>query len=169
MSDRSPLNEAAVAAQRKRLSATDLQSVEQPVPETEGSKRAGFVRKPFGSQEQKLFYPNNPGFHGHWFNDEPGRIMRAKEAGYEHVLDEKGKPVCTVVGIGRGGGPLTAYLMQTPIEWYREDMAAQESVVQDRLNQIRRGDYERPTGRDGSLRYAGSDRGNISIETGGRR
>ena len=42
-------------------------------------------RKPFGSMQLKLAHEIRPGFHGHWFNDTPGRIGRAQEAGYEHV------------------------------------------------------------------------------------
>jgi hypothetical protein len=45
------------------------------------------ARKPFGSMSLKLDYPQRDGFHRHWFNDIPGRIGRAQEAGYEHVKD----------------------------------------------------------------------------------
>jgi len=163
MSERTPLNDAA--AQRRRMTPAEL-----AVPgETSLPDRPQRVRKPFGGREQKLTWPSREGFHRHWFNDEPGRLMRAQEAGYDHVHDDAGKPVCTVVGISRGGGPLTAYLMETPEQWHKEDMAAQDSEVMEQLGQIQRGEFERPTGRDGSLRYAGSQRGPISIESGGRR
>ncbi len=174
MSERTPLNDhaaqaaAAAAAQRRRMSPADLAADTPPAAAPDAPPRR--TRKPFGSQEQKLSWPEREGFHRHWFNDEPGRLIRANEAGYEHVHDPAtGKNVCTVVGIARGGGPLTAYLMEIPLQWYQEDMAAQDSVVHERLGQIAGGDFERPTGRDGSLRYAGSTRGPISIETGGRR
>jgi hypothetical protein len=132
--------------------------------------RPGFVRRPFGGREAKLKFPDRPGYHRHWFNDEPGRIIRAQEAGYDHVIDPRnGKPVSNVVGIGRGGGALTAFLMEIPEEWYREDMAAQDQAVIDLLGQIKTGEYERPAGRDGQLRYAGSNRGDISITSSNRR
>jgi hypothetical protein len=170
---RMPLNEAAAAAATRReeeiarqLSEPEAQSADT-LPRRE---RKPFVRKPFGSPEQKLAYPNREDFHRHWFNDEPGRIMRAREAGYENVHDEYGKPVSTVVGIGRGGQPLVAFLMEVPESWFREDMEAQETGVHSLMAQIGRGEHARPGGADGSLRYAGSTRGDIKIDTGtGRR
>ena len=164
MSDRVPLNEHAAAARRRIPEA--IPGEDQPP----NALRPGFVRKPFGAQEQKLQYANRPGYHRHWFNDEPGRIMRAEEAGYEQVHDTRtNKPVCTVVGISRGGGPLTAFLMEIPQQWYDEDMAAQDNAVIGRLNEIKTGEYERPAGRDGQLRYAGSNKGDISITVSNRR
>lgn len=168
---RTPLNEAAASAQaRRRLAPEPAEVVGSGETADLPGRRAGFVRKPFGAREAKLKFPDRPGYHRHWFNDEPGRIIRAQEAGYEQVIDPRtGKPVCNVVGIGRGGGALTAFLMEIPEEWYREDMAAQDGAVLDLLGQIKSGEYERPTGRDGQLRYAGSNRGDISIATSNRR
>jgi hypothetical protein len=126
-------------------------------------------RKPFGNKDQKLAYPDRPGYHRHWFNDVPGRLIQADEAGYSQVKAPDGKPVSMVVGIGRGGQPLTAYLHEIPQEDYDEDMAAQDSEVHERLGQIERGQLNRPGGRDGQLQYAGSERGDISIRSGNRR
>ena len=176
MSDRIPLNEHAQAARTRRIAAEDLAQSQQIGDVTVDAAMLGDVatdalerrrreRRPFGSLEQKLAYPNRPGYHRHWFNDEPGRLLRAKEAGYEQVIDEKGAPVSTVVGIGRGGHPLTAYLHEIPEEWFKEDMAAQEGVVMELRRQIERGDYQRPSGVDGQARYAG----NISIRESTRR
>jgi hypothetical protein len=170
---RQPLNDAAAAAQARReaevaraLGGDDEVTSVDTLPRRE---RQPFVRKPFGSQEQKLAYPNREGFHRHWFNDEPGRIIRAREAGYEQVHDEDGRPVSTVVGIGRGGQALVAFLMELPQDLFEQDMAAQETVVHELLTQIGRGEHAKPGGADGNLRYAGSTRGNISIETGTNR
>lgn len=97
------------------------------------------TRKPFGSLDQKLAYPARPGYHRHWFTDKPGRITAAREAGYEHVMDETGKMVSRVVGKDKKGDAEIGYLMEIPQEWYDEDMKR----VQDRVNQtdqaIRRG------------------------------
>ena len=132
-------------------------------------RRVAFERKPFGTWDQKLAYPSRDGFHRHWFNDEPGRIMRARDAGYTQVNDDQGRPVSTVVGIGRGGQPLVAFLLEIPEDWFREDMTHQENVVHDLMTQIGRGDHTRPRGPDGDLRYSGSaSRGDIRIETGTR-
>jgi hypothetical protein len=170
---RVPLNDAAAAAATRRRLAPEPAEAVGPGESADlppGGRRAGFVRKPFGGREAKLKFPDRPGYHRHWFNDEPGRILRATEAGYEQVIDPRsGKPVCNVVGIGRGGGALTAFLMEIPEEWYREDMQAQDNEVLGLLGQIKSGEYERPAGRDGQLRYAGSTKGDISIATSNRR
>jgi hypothetical protein len=164
---RLPLNDHAAAARRRVAVDTEAEAEAADAP---NALRPGFVRKPFGGREQKLQYPSRDGYHRHWFNDEPGRIARAEEAGYQQVHDARtGKPVATVVGIGRGGLALTAYLMEIPEAWYREDMAAQDNVVLDMLHQIKHGEYERPAGRDGQLRYAGSNKGDISITVSNRR
>lgn len=86
-------------------------------------------RKPFGSQAQKLAYPQRAGYHRHWFNDVPGRIDRAKEAGYDHVMGEDSKAVKRPVGTKDGGGVLMAYLMEIPQDWYDDDMKAQQDQI----------------------------------------
>lgn len=131
--------------------------------------RPSRTRKPFGSRGGKLVYPDREGYHRHWFNDTPGRLHEAEEAGYTQVFDANGKPVSYVVGVARGGGALTAYLHEIQLDWYQEDMAAQDQEVFDRLGQIQRGDFSKPGGDDGKLRYAGSTRGDISIRTDARR
>jgi hypothetical protein len=167
---RAPLNEHA--AQRRRLPPEDMaQHVEiAPGLTADGMPRPKRTRRPFGSMEQKLQWPDREGFHRHWFNDDPGRLIRADEAGYTKVNDEDGKPVQCVVGTARGGGPLIAYLHETPQQWFDEDMAAQEAVVMDLKRQIERGEFERPGGADGRARYAGSHNyGGISIRESNRR
>ena len=118
-------------------------------------------RKPFGGMEQKLAYPQRAGFHSHWFNDIPGRIDRAKEAGYTHIQDKDGKNVCRVVGIAEGGGPLHAYNMEIPEEWYQEDMAAQKRIVDEKEEAMKRGELE---AQPGDKRYVPSQ--GISIKHG---
>lgn len=103
-------------------------------------------RKPFGALDQKLAYAMRQGFHRHWFNDVAGRIDRALEAGYEHVKDKEGKNVCKVVGTAEGGGPLHAYLMEIPEEWYQEDMAAQQQRIDAVEETIKRGEFEKKEG-----------------------
>jgi hypothetical protein len=98
------------------------------------ARRVRAARKPFGSLQQKLAYPMRPGYHRHWFNDEPGRIQMAKEAGYEQVKDHDEKVVCRPVGTGRDGGVLMGYLMEIPLELWQEDMA----LVQERANLVDR-------------------------------
>lgn len=97
------------------------------------------ARKPFGSMTLKLDYPQREGFHRHWFNDIPGRVSRALEAGYEHVKGNDGKNVSRTVGTAEGGGALTAYLMEIPEEWYREDMAKEQQIIDDKEAAMKRG------------------------------
>lgn len=104
------------------------------------------ARKPFGTMEQTMAYAKRDGFHRHWFNDVKDRISRAQEAGYEHVKDKDGKNVQMVVGTAEGGGAMQGFLMEIPEEWYKEDMAAQQKIVDDREAQIKRGDAERQAG-----------------------
>lgn len=95
-------------------------------------------RKPFGAGEQVLAWPIRPGYRRYWFSDMPGRIARAKQAGYEHVHDADGSPVARVTDRADGRGR-SSYLMETPIQWYQEDMGRQAADLAQRLNDIRRG------------------------------
>lgn len=112
--------------------------VESQVEEGPGP-RPRTTRKPFGGMQQKLAYPDRPGFHRHWFNDVPGRISRAEEAGYEHVKNDEGKNVSAVVGVAEHGGPLHAYLMEIPEEWWKEDMDATQRTVDEKEAAMKRG------------------------------
>lgn len=101
-------------------------------PEPGARGPATFVRVPFGAQTLKMNYLDRPGFHRHWFNDDDrGRVARAQKAGYTHVLDEDGKPVSMPVGVREGGGALRAYLMEIPQEWFQEDQAAGQKLVDE--------------------------------------
>ena len=97
------------------------------------------TRKPFGSQIQKLAYPARDGYHRHWFNEEPGRIDAALQAGYTHVEDKEGRKVQRVVGVANSGGALNAFLMELPEEWYQEDMKRQQEAIDKMDSAIRRG------------------------------
>lgn len=108
------------------------------------------VRKPFGLQSEKLAYPERPGYRNYWFADHPGRISLAKEAGYEHILDEKGQPKTYPGGVAEGGGVLLLYLMEIPRELFEEDMAAQQAQINDRERSYKRGaDNHGEPGADG--------------------
>ena len=122
-----------------------------PKPEIQAeTPRRNPNRKPFGAMEQKLAYPEREGFHRHWFNDTPGRIQRAQEAGYNHVQDSDGKNVQRNVGVAEGGGALVAFLMEIPLEWYQEDMKLQQDQRDETENAIKRGQFE---SKEGDGRY----------------
>ena len=119
------------------------------------------TRKPFGSQDQKLAYEARPGFHRHWFNEIPGRIDSALEAGYTHVLNKEGSKVTQVVGVANSGQPLNAWLMELPQEWYDDDMKRQQQSVDEKDSAIRQGALD---AKPGDNRYI-PNRG-ISIKNG---
>lgn len=122
-------------------------------------------RRPFGSQNQKLAYEARVGYHRHWFNDLPGRIEQALEAGYTHVEDREGKKVARVVGINPAGGPQTGFLMEIPQEWYDEDMAQQAAIDHEREMAIKTGSVSGQPGKDGV--YVPEARG-IKVTSGKR-
>ena len=115
------------------------------------------TRIPMSVPRAKLSTPELPGFHSHWLNDYPGRILQAQAAGYDFVSQEEalitmpdlagslvgagtdmGSRVSLVVGRNDDGSPLRAYLMKLPIELYKEDQAvAQEHVdnIHDAMQQ----------------------------------
>lgn len=123
------------------------------------------TRKPFGSTDQKLAFPKRDGYHRHWFNDEPGRIYQAKEAGYDHVADSDGRPASRVVGVNKGGGPLLAYLMEIPVAWWNEDMERGQVQIDEKEKGIKRGMITKADPKDQlqQVFYAGSDKGQIDI------
>jgi hypothetical protein len=114
-----------------------------PAPEAAPAADAPAVRparKPFGAHVQKLSYPARENYHRHWFNDTPGRIARALEAGYSHVKSHDGKNVSRIVGVAEaGGGGLNAFLMEIPLEWYREDQALKDAKRDEVAAQMKRG------------------------------
>lgn len=120
-------------------------------------------RKPFGNQEQVLAYPNREGYRRYWFNDIPGRVQRARDAGYAHVLDDQdGKPVSRITDKADGRGR-ASYLMEIPMKWYQQDMARQDAELERRLHDIRNG-AAGPGAEDN--RYVPKE--GISVKRGGR-
>lgn len=98
------------------------------------------VRKPFGARTQKLDNSERLGYHRHWFNDKGNRIRDAQEAGYSFVLDHAGKKMTHIVGVAEaGGGGITAYRMEIPLEWYDEDQRKKVAAGEEKMNQIKHG------------------------------
>lgn len=128
---------------------------------TQGELHRKKNRKPFGAQIQKLAYEPRIGYHRHWFNDRPGRVQQALEAGYTHVKDAKGNNVSLPVGVNDSGGALVAFLMEIPEEWYKEDMAAQQAKLDQLHESIKAGSLNEQPGEN---RYIPSQ--GISIKSG---
>ena len=96
-------------------------------------------RVPFGTPQLKLDYEQRPGFHRRYFNDVPGRIQRAQNAGYSHVKNHEGNNVTATVGVAKEGGGLMAYLMEIPKELFDEDQAVKMQAIKEFDAAIRRG------------------------------
>lgn len=130
-------------------------------------------RIPMSVPRAKLHTPEIPGFHTHWLNDYPGRILQAMDAGYSFVDSDQavitsndlagspigvgsdlGSRISVVVGKNEDGSPLRAYLMKIPNEYYKEDQTAAQDRV-DQVHEAMRQGKQSVDG-DGSHRYVKS-------------
>jgi hypothetical protein len=125
---RKPAEEAANA---------EIEPQTEPVLDLVGPVTAE-TRRPLGKIKPRL--DNSPppaGFHARWINDAENRLHDARMSGYEFMKDREGRPMKQVVGVKRIGGPLVAYRMMIPIEWYAADRAkfeeARRSVEADMM------------------------------------
>lgn len=135
---------ASLAAQGPAAQAASGAAI--PVAEAEGRRVSRTSRVPFGNFEQKLAYPTREGYRRYWFNDDPGRLQKALEAGYDHVFDPILKQnVQRIVGRAESGGPLVAFLMEIPQEWFEDDMAAYQKIIDEKEAGYKRGSVESAT------------------------
>lgn len=114
---------------------------------------------------QKLVAPQRPGYHRHWANDVGSRLDDLQNKGYTFVTpsvdgDENirstdaGTRTSQAVDQKTGGGEITAYLMEIPEQWYRDDQQEKENRRYAREAQIKRGlDGDQGIGRPGSNLY----------------
>lgn len=111
-------------------------------------------RIPMSVPVQKLAAPDIPGYHLHWFNNDPARIQRAQEGGYEFVDAKEialgsmslgsesavsgntdlGSQVSVVAGqkVGPDGQAARLVLMKIKEEWWLEDQA----LIEQRNGQV---------------------------------
>ena len=89
-------------------------------------------------------YAKDKDFHYHLFVDRPGELEGAEAAWYEYVTDEAGRKVTMPAGKG-----LTHYLMRIDIETYKEDIAEQQRLVDNKTRSVNTigGDQYSPTGK----------------------
>ena len=153
-------------------SAAEAPAAEAPAPSATidadpdilaARRTSGKAHKPFGAAESKLAYPPRAGFTRRWFNDDPGRIDRAIDRDYTHVLDKKGNPVSLVVGTSARGGGLTAYLMEIPTEFYNADFALKQKALDEVDFAIYGGTFKQEPG---DKRYTPKDTVKFSVERG---
>jgi hypothetical protein len=95
-------------------------------------------RIPFGMPQRKFNCPENDGFHYRIFNDnwaaDPGRIQRAKLAGYEIVEGSEQIPV----GTNENGTAIKGILMRIPQTLFDEDQKLKQKEV-DRVDEAIKG------------------------------
>jgi hypothetical protein len=142
---------ASIAAVKKALE-NQPQPQPQPVTDTEadpGEIRADALgealgpnsikRIPMGTRATRLPTEQRAGYYRRSFNDVPGRIERARRAGYEHVKDPTGAPVSTPVGTHEHGGGMRAYFMEIPQELREQDLAQKRTINDDIDKVLNRG------------------------------
>ncbi len=110
--------------------------------------------QPMSNGVQKLSVPDRAGYKRRWFRGDPGRIARARQAGYTHVdksavdlnnfdlggdtsvsgSTDLGSIVSVISGdeAGPDGQPGRLYLMECPIEYYE----ASRAFIDDRNDSI---------------------------------
>lgn len=132
------------------------------------------TRVPMSVPRTKLTTPEIPGYHLHWINDTPGRILQAQQAGYTFVTKEEvsvtspdiagqvlgegtdlGSRVSLVVGRQEDNSPMRAYLMKLPDELYKADQSEHNRLV-DNIHETMRAGKQKVDGEnssDASKRY----------------
>jgi len=105
------------------------------------------IRVPMGAQRDvtAVHSIDTDEYVGRWINDTPGRIERVKQAGYEMVESASvgdsrvdgthNDSGCVSLDVGKG---VTAYLMQQRREYFDEDQAAKQKLVDESEESIRR-------------------------------
>ena len=103
-------------------------------------------RVPIHEQRDKLATSQKPGFVRRWVNDVVGRLEKFEKAGWvpadRNDVDVNhgevagsntalGTGVSKDVGRTRAGDGTQAILMEIPIEYYEEDQAAKQKIVDD--------------------------------------
>lgn len=84
-----------------------------------------------------------PGFHGHWFSTDPGRIDMALAAGYRFKTKDGHTYSATIHENGidsrvskPGGGGITLYFMEIPLDLYEADQRAKHAIAGEQLGSV---------------------------------
>lgn len=107
----------------------------------------------------------DPAYHYKWVNDVDDRIMRYKNAYYEHVSGEEGltigqRSIDSSTGelasvVSRDGGKgITVYLMKIPVEFYNEDKAAKEELTERRADAFKQSLNSGQEGMYGDVKFS---------------
>lgn len=119
------------------------------------------MRVPVGGHRDITAVKDTPdGYVDRWVNDNPGRVEKFKRAGYEHV-ESAGVGDSNVEGthsedgvvsrdMGKG---VTGYLMRQRKDYYTEDQAAKQEIVDATEESLRRDKSDdRDDGRYGEVK-----------------
>jgi hypothetical protein len=137
------LNKQALKASIAAVQAALQQA--KPAPEIDAGIVAENADDPFGDENGEALGPSNirripmgtlsarlrldprPGFYRRWLNDVPGRIERAKAAGYTFIMGRDGQPKSAPAGTLEQGGGMRAYAMELPMHLREEDLEAKSA------------------------------------------
>ena len=128
-------------------------------------------RTPLGVPVQRLQANVPPSMTGRWTNDTPGRIQRALEGGYEFISSDgeavQDREGCRseIVGTGRDGGAMRAYLMAIPTVLYEKDQRAKAALNKERMTAIKRGGPSQAEPQDRVAFYTPSEGINLRENT----
>jgi len=95
---------------------------------------------------KKLPMPERPGYRRYWANDKPGRIKQLLDRGWDFVTEadaltpDSGGRISAIVN-SNAELPSKAYLMEIPIEFWREDMDTRHSRIDSLEKAITEGEY----------------------------
>lgn len=120
--------------------------LEDRVVENRAVETAPIRKKPnhiLGGLHVKTKAPERDGYYRRWIADRPGRLEEAQAAGYSYVIDPRAEigerpddiskqtgldsRVSMRVGTHQDNTPMTAYLMEMPLEWWQENQQIKES------------------------------------------
>lgn len=102
-------------------------------------------RSSVGGFQTRLDAPQKPGMVMRWVNDEPGRILKMHELGYDFAerdtrTDGQGTRIERIVGTLPNGEPKKAFLMETPEDQYEIGVQEKEERLKPFEDAINRGD-----------------------------
>ena len=160
--------------QTRALAQPDREASREARKETrDGTGRK--ERKPLGVSVQRLQADVPSGMTGRWMNDTPGRIQRALDGGYEFISSD-GEVVknrdggrSEIVGTGRDGGAMKAFLMAIPTVYYDKDQAVKASKIKEFEDDIKRGQPHQAAAEDVKSFYTPSEGINIRTNTTAER
>lgn len=159
----------AAESQQQLAAETPAPTAEPQAPANDesGPLRAEAVQEriPFGAHQPKLALPVREGFQRRWFHDTPGRIQRAIRGGWSHVADDKGQPIMQIVGVAEQGGGLRSYAMEIPKHLYEQDMAAQQAIIDEFDDLMKRGAPDKAPGDDGRYVPEAGGKSRINVST----